>query len=206
MGAPAAGSRTVLLGAGGWLLIAYAVGASGLLRFARPPLPQVLIVGLTAAILVLFWTPTPFRRWALTVDIRALVAIHVTRFVGIYFLVLYGRGELPYPFAVPGGWGDIAVATTALAIALASRPDTTTGRRVIIGWNVFGLWDILFVVVTATRLGLADPQSMGALLRLPLSLLPTFLVPIIIATHVIIFTRLRARARVHAPCGVFFFM
>ena len=195
MGAPAAGSLTVLLGTGVWLLAAYAIGASGLLRFARPPVPQVLIVGLTAAILVLFWTPGLFRRWALTVDVRALVLIHVTRFVGIYFLVLHGRGELPYPFAVPGGWGDIAVATAALAVGLASRPDTTTGRRVIMGWNVFGLWDILFVVVTATRLGLADPQSMRALLRLPLSLLPTFLVPIIIATHVIIFWRLLSRVR-----------
>lgn len=185
----------MLLGAGVWLLAAYLVGASGLFRFARPPIPQLVIAGLTAVILVLFWTPTPFRRWALAVDVRALVAIHVTRFVGIYFLVLYKRGELPYPFAVPGGWGDIAVATTALAIVFSARPDTTTGRRVIMGWNVFGLWDILFVVVTAIRLALADPPSMGALLVLPLSLLPTFLVPIIIATHVIIFTRLRTRAR-----------
>ena len=189
------GSGTVLGGAGVWLLAAYVVGAAGLLRFARPPLPQAVLVVLTAAILVLFWTPGLFRRWALAVDLRALVSIHVTRFVGIYFLVLYGRGELPYPFAVPGGWGDIAVATAALAVLLTARPDTTTGRRVIMGWNVFGLWDILFVVVTATRLGLADPQSMGALLRLPLSLLPTFLVPIIIATHVIIFVRLRSQVR-----------
>ena len=189
------GSGTVLVGASVWLLAASAVGVSGLLRSARPPLPQVVLVVLTAAILALFWTPGLFRRWALIVDLRALVLIHVTRFVGIYFLVLYGRGELPYPFAVPGGWGDIAVATAALAVGLASRPDTTTGRRVIMGWNVFGLWDILFVVVTATRLGLDDPQSMRALVRLPLSLLPTFLVPIIIATHVIIFVRLQSRVR-----------
>jgi len=194
-GGRAAGSKTVLLGAGLWLLAAYLVGASGLIRFVRPPVPQLVIVGLTAAILVLFWTPTPFRRWALAVDIRALVAIHVTRFVGIYFLVLYARGELPYPFAVPGGWGDIAVATSAVAVLYAASPDTTTGRRIIMSWNVFGLWDILFVVVTAIRLAVADPPSMGALLVLPLSLLPTFLVPIIIATHIIIFTRLRTRAR-----------
>jgi hypothetical protein len=31
---------------------------------------------------------------------------------------------------------------------------------------------------------------MAALLRLPLSLVPTFLVPLIIASHVLIFTRL----------------
>jgi len=55
------------------------------------------------------------------------------------------------------------------------------------------LLDILFVVVTASRLAFADPDSMSALLRLPLSLLVTFLVPIIIVDHVVVFWRLRAR-------------
>ena len=193
--APAGTSRTVLQGAGVWLLLALVLGASGLLRDARPPLPQALLVALTVAVLALFWTPTVFRRWALGVDLRALVLIHVTRFVGIYFLILYSQGELPYAFAVPGGWGDIAVATTAIVVCLFARRGASVGRGAILAWNVFGLLDILFVVATATRLGMADPHSMRALLRLPLSLLPTFLVPIIIATHVIIFARLRRAAR-----------
>jgi hypothetical protein len=39
-------------------------------------------------------------------------------------------------------------------------------------------------------MALADPASMGPLRTLPLSLLPTFLVPLIIASHVLIFWRL----------------
>jgi hypothetical protein len=186
-------STMVFQGASVWLLLALVLGGSGLLREARPPLPQVLIFGLAAAVLVLFWTPTAFRRWALAVDLRGLVMFHVTRFVGIYFLVLYGRGELPFAFAVPGGWGDIAVAVTAIGVCLFARPATAVGRAVFFVWNLVGLVDIVFVVVTAARLWLIDPGSMGALLRLPLSLLPTFLVPIIIATHVIIFARLARR-------------
>ena len=46
----------------------------------------------------------------------------------------------------------------------------------------------------AARLAAADPSSMRALLRLPLSLLPTFLVPLLIATHVWIFVRLARRS------------
>jgi hypothetical protein len=60
---------------------------------------------------------------------------------------------------------------------------------------VFGLIDILFVVVTAARLVLADPASMSPLLRLPLSLLPTFLVPLLIASHVVFGIRLAHSAR-----------
>jgi hypothetical protein len=59
---------------------------------------------------------------------------------------------------------------------------------------VLGLADILFVVATAARLALADPASMAALLRLPLSLLPTFLVPLIIASHVVLGVRLALTA------------
>src|SRR5205809_739032 len=56
-------------------------------------------------------------------------------------------------------------------------------------WNTIGLTDILFVVMLALRLGLQDRQSMHALREFPLSLLPTFLVPLIIVSHVLIFIR-----------------
>jgi hypothetical protein len=56
-------------------------------------------------------------------------------------------------------------------------------------WNTLGLVDIIFVVTTATRLALRDPDSMVALLQLPLSLLPTFLVPVIMFTHIVIAIR-----------------
>jgi hypothetical protein len=50
------------------------------------------------------------------------------------------------------------------------------------------------VVFTAARLALADPASMRALLVFPLSVIPTFVVPVIIASHVVLFARLRARS------------
>jgi hypothetical protein len=49
-------------------------------------------------------------------------------------------------------------------------------------------------VVTAGRLGLEDPASMAELLELPLSLLPTFLVPILIASHLVLGVRLLRRS------------
>jgi hypothetical protein len=62
-------------------------------------------------------------------------------------------------------------------------------------WNTLGLIDIIFVVFSALQFGLKEWQSMHLLRELPLSLLPTFLVPLIIASHVLIFARL-ARTRI----------
>lgn len=185
----------ILIVAGAWLLLALLVGSSGVLASVPPPFPQVVLLGLTGTLLLLFWKSLVCRRWILSVDIRALVLVHVSRFVGIYFLVLYSRGELPYAFAVPGGWGDIAVAATALGVSTFSPTSGAVPWRVFFLWNVFGLIDILLVVAAAARLGTAGPESMSALTKLPLSLLPTFLVPIIVSSHIIMFARLLASRR-----------
>jgi hypothetical protein len=183
-------SRTVVVAGLGWLLVAVVVGGAGLVRLLpTPALPPVLF-GLTAVVLVTGWRHAGFRAWLAAVDERWLVALHLTRFVGFYFLYLYGRGELPYAFAVPGGWGDIAVASLAAGLLLWGSPRDGRRRPAYVVWNVLGLVDILFVVATAARLGLADRASMAALVRLPLSLLPTFLVPLIIASHVVLGARL----------------
>jgi hypothetical protein len=183
-------SRTVVLIGLCWLVIATGVGAVGIVSTLRPPAVPLVLFGLTAVVLGVGWFSTGFRAWLLAIDVRCLVGLHLTRFVGAYFLYLYGRGQLPYAFAVPGGWGDITVASLAALLLLSGSPARAGRRAVYTLWNVLGLADILFVVVTAARLGVADPESMAELLRLPLSLLPTFLVPLIIASHVVLGVRL----------------
>ena len=172
-----------------WLVLAVIAGASGVMQQLRPPAPQAGLVSLTVALLVAWRIGSKFRRWVLTVDLRVLIAIHATRFVGFYFLLLCGRGELPCSFAATVGWGDIFVATFAIVLVVTWK---VIARRTLwlAAWNVFGLLDILFVIVSAARHGTADPASMAAMLRLPLSLLITFLVPVIIASHIFIFSRL----------------
>lgn len=174
-----------------WLGAAIALGATGHVAMLRPPEPQLVLAGLTL-LLVLAGAFLPgFRVWLAGLNLRQIVALHLTRFVGIWFLVLYGRGELPWAFAVPGGWGDIVVATGALGLVLLV-PNLATRRAWLSAWNWIGLADLLAVVVTASRLAQADFTSMSALLRLPLSLLPTFLVPILLASHLLLYRRLRA--------------
>jgi hypothetical protein len=177
-----------------WFLAAVVLGASGALVNFVPPRPQILLVLLTVGLIVAGMIVPSFRTWLALVDLRSVIAIHLTRFIGIYFLVLYARGLLPFDFAVLGGWGDIVIAATALLWLVFVR-EPAHHRAWLLLWNLCGLIDIVFVVATAARMGRADPASMGPLRTLPLSLLPTFLVPVIIASHVLIFWRLRGAPR-----------
>jgi hypothetical protein len=149
---------------------------------------------LTALVLLACWKVRTIRACVLNIDVRWLVSFHVTRlFAGIYFLVLCQRGQLPCAFARSAGWGDIVVAV--LALAMVSALCTEFAKTLLLIWNTIGLIDIVFVVFSALRFGMKNWQSMHALRELPLSLLPTFLVPLIIASHVLIFVRL-IRARI----------
>jgi hypothetical protein len=174
-----------------WLAVATGLGAVDAFTALRPPAPQVVLLTLTALVLAAAWLVDGFRAWLAALDARWLVGLHLTRLAaGLAFLDYYNRGKLPYAFAVPGGWGDIAVAVLAVPVILVGPPRDAARRWAYGVWNALGLADILFVVATAARQALADPRSMEALLRLPLCLLPTFLVPLIIASHVVLGVRL----------------
>ena len=180
-------NRVVTLVPLGWLC--FAVGLGGWFRNATAPAVAVTVWALTALALFACWKISPIRVWILNVDLRWLVLFHVTRlFAGAYFLLLCQRGQLPCGFARTAGWGDIVIAVLAVAVVGAMR--TEFAKPLLLTWNTLGLIDIIFVVFSALRFGLKDWQSMHALREFPLSLLPTFLVPLIIASHVLIFVRL----------------
>ena len=127
-----------------WFLAALVVGASGLLLRASPRGPQLLLVLLTAVLIVAGVTVPSFRAWLASIDLRSVIAMHLTRFVGVYFLVLYARGLLPFDFAVLGGWGDIVIATSALLWLVLVR-EPADHRPLLWVWNLCGFIDILFV-------------------------------------------------------------
>ena len=178
-----------------WGAIALVAGATG--AVARSPVPPpAIVLGLILGGLLAYSLSTRVKAWVRAVSPRALVGIHLVRFVGAWFIVLYRRGELPFAFAVPGGWGDIAAAATAVAILLGALPARNPPRRAALAaWNAFGLADILFVVTTAARFFFADAGQLAPLTRLPLSLLPTYFVPLIILCHIRIFGWLRETRR-----------
>lgn len=177
---------------GSWFVVAVAVGASGIYHGVPAPVVGAINGVLVTLTLLAIFLVRPLRAGVRNVPLRWLILYHAVRFVGIAFLVFHARGVIPAAFAITAGWGDIAVAVTALIVATWALPMTTRARWwAVLAWNVFGLLDILFVLRTGIGLGLADPTQMTWITAFPWSLIPTFIVPLILVTHVLIFVRLR---------------
>jgi hypothetical protein len=188
-------TRIVVLVLATWLALALIGSGLGFFRLRPPPFPQLVLAGLVLAQIAAAALSARLRGWLRSVPIDALVALHVTRlFAGAAFLALYGQGRLPWAFAVPGGWGDIAVGFGALALAGLRALGRPAGPGAYALWNVLGLIDILGVIASAARSALRDPASMRALIELPLAVLPGFLVPLIVFTHLVLAVRLRPGA------------
>ncbi len=112
--------------------------------------------------------------------LRPLLMLHSFRFDGLAFLVPgVVSSDLPATFAEGAAYGDIVAAALAL-ITLALLP----GRLGIVAAWVFNLWgaaDILHANYEGIRLGV-EPGQMGAAY-----FLPTFIVPLFLITHGLMF-------------------
>jgi hypothetical protein len=182
---------------GVWFLLA--LGASLLGVFdsePRPPLPLGLgAVVPVAAFALAYFTSARFREFVLSLDLRILTVAQTWRVGGIVFLILYLQGGLPGVFALPAGWGDIAVGITAPIVAWYWKPPFPT--RAFLVWNVLGSLDLVLavslgVLASATPVGvLAGDVPTRLMGQFPLSLIPTFFVPLLLIFHLIAFIRLR---------------
>lgn len=59
-------------------------------------------------------------------------------------------------------------------------------RRALLAWSLLGLADLLMVVGGAARTLALDPGAGAVMQRLSMCLLPTFLVPVLLASHAMI--------------------
>src|SRR5580704_14988885 len=93
-----------------WGLAATAAGAMHLLSHLPPGAVTVLVagqtIGLTIAVSRVGWINEAVR----DIGLRRMLAAHLVRFLGFYFLWLHVLGRLPAEFAHRAGWGDVIAA------------------------------------------------------------------------------------------------
>jgi hypothetical protein len=164
----------------------FSLSASALHVFQKDPTRPGLAVGLAALIpvllfLLLFAASPGLRKFALGLDPRFLTLAHTWRVGGITFLVLSAFGILPGIFAFPAGLGDFLIGATAPLMAW--RYATPEHRNRFLLWQGLGILDLVTAVSLGTTAGLIT-QGASAMTVLPLSLVPTFFVPLLLIIHI----------------------
>ena len=174
----------------------FALSASALHLFKTDPDVPPLALGLAVLIplvvfLLWFATSVGFRQFALSLNPRTLTFVQSWRIAGFTFLALYAAGLLPGVFALPAGWGDIAIGATAPLAAL--KLANFSRRRGFIFWQTLGIVDLVTAVVLGTTARWISPSepSTAIMSALPMSLIPTFAVPLLIMLHIICIAQAR---------------
>ena len=188
--------RGTALFLGGWLLLAVLLAGSSPTVDAQGrglvpiTIPLFAVASLAVAIGLLARSPT----WRSVVDAipaEALISVQIYRLIGGIFLPLYAIGSLPRHFALPTGWGDVAVGLLAPFVALAVHNRLRGARPLALGWNIFGFTDLLAAVglgtgylLLALQPGLGAPPGAAAMTFFPLVLIPTYAVPLGFILHI----------------------
>ncbi len=114
---------------------------------------------------------------------------HTFRHIGMVFLVPGVVWQtLPVEFANPAAYGDLAAGLLALLAFIALRTSWAGALALVWLFNIVGTVDLLYAVTVGTLHGAGS--RMGATWYIP-----TFLVPLLLVTHFMIFARLLRRGR-----------
>ncbi|HEY1329620.1 MAG TPA: hypothetical protein VGI14_22000 [Casimicrobiaceae bacterium] len=179
----------------------FAPGAAGPVPTPVVPFAVFVIAGAIA------WNAWPaFRAALLSVPLSALVGINVFRVAGAFFVLLWMQDRLAAPFAPSAGFGDVITGLVAMPLALAIARGRIPSRARLALWNAFGTLDLVAAIAFGAlsapgapfRIFTHEPGTL-AMTMLPWVIVPTFLVPLYLLTHLIVATRLRALHRGDTP-------
>jgi len=170
----------------GWLILVISAAKLLVFKDGRVPAGFAALSPIVIFVLWLYISPG-FRQFIFSLDTRVLTLLQAWRVAGFGFITAAAFGILPSAFAQPAGWGDLAVGLSApfAAIYLARQ-----SRRGLMAWQIVGFLDLIMAVTLGV---LASPRihlignglTTAALTVLPLSIIPTFGVPLVIIFHIV---------------------
>ncbi|MFK7807019.1 MAG: hypothetical protein AB8F74_04375 [Saprospiraceae bacterium] len=182
-----------------WLYLAIVAAVSLTGFFMENVLPPRIIL-FTAVPLFLFylfyvqrteWFQVAFKY----IKVEDLIFIHLFRFVGIFFFLVYQYDAIPKAFAFIGGTGDIVSAVLVIPVVIALKKGLPKAKLFAWVWNIIGLLDIVSVLSSAiilTRMATVNNTSgVQQFGTFPFSWIPAFAPATIIFLHILIFKKLK---------------
>jgi|SRR5688572_18595012 len=185
-----------------WAGASWVVGMFDL--FDQPNQPPaffgLFLAGSIVGFLSVYALSKTVREALLAIPLWAIVAVHAFRFVGFFFILDTINHVLAPQFGWPAGIGDIIAAAVSIPLTIAIKNGRRSPglRRSFIAWNIFGLVDLFTAIVVGllysqSAVGILSQPGLDsqAVTHLPLSLIPTFYVPLLILLHFLALRRYR---------------
>ena len=148
-----------------------------------------------AVVLIVYFSTNQCIAATNALSLETLVGVHIFRLVGSFFIVLFLLGQLPKPFALIAGLGDVITALSSIWVVRAIRQQKPYARRLTWVWNTFGLLDILATSAMAilfTKWSIdTGAQGVEFLAAFPFCFIPAFAPPTIIFLHFLVIRKLR---------------
>lgn len=157
------------------------------------------IIGIAVGGLILLMRSDTMAGVVDAVPLWWLVAFQSYRITGFIFLRLWSNHFLPGYFALPAGIGDTLTGVFAIGVAIALQRETPSARKLAYAVNIFGLADLITAVSMGMLTAAKSPAGMSPMLVYPLSIVPTFGVPLAVIIHCLSLWQLNRRNR--RPAG-----
>jgi len=127
---------------------------------------------------------------AIPIDWAVGRAIHPARIiVGVLFIAAWYQGQLPAIFALLAGSGEILVGLLSLRMRQLILTRRRLPYKTVLAWNCFGATNFI-IAAAVTSLSGDFRTAAAALEQFPFALVPGFLVPIALMSHVVVFRHL----------------
>jgi hypothetical protein len=135
-----------------------------------------------------------FKKLLRSVRLESLIALHVFRLLGVFFIILYYYRLLHPGFAFSAGMGDIITGLLALPGAKWVAEGRPWSIKAVYVWNILGALDIvtLLVIATITTIKSVSSGEIGdpEMTMFPFVWFPAFAPATILFLHTIVFRKL----------------
>lgn len=191
-------NKTYVLITAGWILLQSILGSIGF--YQNPienPVAFALLIPPTLILIVTLFLTQKGKNFIQNLDLESLTLLHTVRIpVEIGFLWLFTAGLIPELMTFEGKNFDIIAGLTAQIVYFLYFKKALISKKVLLLWNIVMLGFLLNIVVNALLSAplpfqqFAFDQPNIGILYFPFNLLPSFIVPAVLFSHLVAIKKL----------------
>lgn len=172
-----------------WFTVVVFLGASGFVHKSPELLAATMVVPMLALVIAGWLMPT-LQMAEQSVPMEVLVLVSALRILCGTYLFEAGSG-IDGDWAVPAGISGMLLGLAAIPVGLFAVPASDSPRWfALFAWNLLGTVDAVVAPIAAIILGFAARGSMVSLMQMPMFLIASFVLPLVLLTHLRIGARM----------------